>query len=183
MPIWLFGLVAIAAGGVWMFNRAVALRHRAAAAWSDIDVQLKRRWDLVPALVSAVKGYTTHESETLEKVVRARQRAIAAADSGSVAARGKDELTLATAATNLVAIVEDYPDLKANVHFLELQKSLVDLEDTLQYARRYYNAVVRDHNVLIASFPTMLIAGLFHFKPIEFFQIDGDERAAPSVTL
>ena len=166
-----------------MFNRVVSLRHRAAAAWSDIDVQLKRRWDLVPAIVSAVKGYTTHESETLESVVRARQEAIATAEDGSVADRGKNELTLAAAANNLVAIVEDYPDLKANQHFLELQKSLVDLEDTLQYARRYYNAVVRDYNVLIASFPTMLIAGLFRFESIEFFQINTDERAAPSVNL
>ena len=184
MTVWFIaGLIAIGAGVAWMFNRVIALRHRAAAAWSVIDVQLKRRWDLVPALVSAVKGYTTHESETLENVVRARQRAMVTADRGSVGERGKDELTLAAAATSLVAIVEDYPDLKANEHFLELQKSLVDLEDTLQYARRYYNAVVRDYNVLIASFPTMMVAGLFRYGPIEFFQIDGDERAAPSVEL
>jgi LemA protein len=176
-------LIAVAAGVAWMFNRVISLRQRARAAWSDIDVQLKRRWDLVPALVSTVKGYTTHESETLQNVVRARRQAMVTADTGSVAERGKHELSLAAAARSLVAVVEDYPDLEANEHFLELQNSLVQVEDTLQYARRYYNAVVRDYNVMIASFPTLLIAGVFGFTPIEFFQIDGDERTAPSVDL
>ncbi len=183
MTTWIIVLALVGVGVAWTFNRVIALRHRAGAAWSDIDVQLKRRWDLVPALVSAVKGYTTHESETLEQVVSARQRAMATADTGSVAARGQEELSLATAANTLVAVVEDYPDLKANEHFLELQKSLVQVEDTLQAARRYYNAVVRDYNVMIASFPTLLIAGPFRWGPLEFFQIDSDERAAPAVEL
>ena len=184
MTTWfIWSLVAAGVGVAWMFNRVIALRHRARAAWSDIDVQLKRRWDLVPALVSTIKSYTTYEAETLENVVRARQQAMATADRGSVAERGNEERTLATAARSLVAVVEDYPDLKANDHFLELQKSLVQVEDTLQYARRYYNAVVRDYNVMIASFPTLLIAGLFRFGPLEFFQIDGEERAVPSVDL
>ncbi len=183
MITWLVILVVVGAAVAWLFNRVIALRHRAGAAWSDVDVQLKRRWDLVPALVSAVKGYTAHESGTLERVVRARQRAMAAADAGSVAARGQDELSLETAANTLVALVEDYPDLKANEQFLELQKSLVAVEDTLQSARRYYNAVVRDYNVMIASFPTLLLAGPFRWRPLEFFQIDDEERAAPTVAL
>ncbi len=183
MIVWLVVLIVLGVAVAWMFNRVIALRHRARAAWSDVDVQLKRRWDLVPALVSAVKGYTAHEAGTLERVVHARQRAMATADGGSVEARGRDELSLEAAASTLVALVEDYPDLKANEHILELQRSLVEIEDTLQFARRYYNAVVRDYNVMIASFPTLLIARPFRWGPLEFFQIEDDERAAPKVEL
>jgi LemA protein len=185
MPTW--GLIAILAVGAvtaWLYNRVIALRQRARAAWSDIDVQLKRRWDLVPALTEAVKGYMAHESGTLERVVQARQRAMAAADAGSVADRGRDEKSLAAAAHGLVAVVEDYPDLKASGQFLELQKSLVEIENTLQHARRYFNAVVRDYNILIATFPTLLLTIVFRFTPLEFFQLeDDDERAVPQVDV
>ena len=184
MSTWVIGaLVAVAVGIVWLYNRVIALRQRARAAWADIDVQLKRRWDLVPALTEAVKGYMAHESGTLQQVVHARQRAMATADSGTVDERGREEHNLAVAARGLVALVEDYPDLKASQHFLELQKSLVEIEDTLQHARRYYNAVVRDYNVLIASFPTVLFASLAGFRSLEFFQLEGDERAVPTVDV
>lgn len=184
MTSWIgIGLVAVGVAIAWLYNRVIALRQRARAAWSDIDVQLKRRWDLVPALTEAVKGYMAHESGTLQHVVQARQRAIATADSGSIGDRGREEGNLAVAARGLVALVEDYPDLKASAHFLELQKSLVEIEDTLQHARRYYNAVVRDYNVLIASFPTVLFAPLAGFRSLEFFQLEGDERAVPTVDV
>jgi LemA protein len=180
---WIVAALIVVAITAWLYNRVIALRQRARAAWADIDVQLKRRWDLVPTLTDAVRGYMAHESGTLQRVVEARQQAMTAADSGSVGQRGRDEGTLAVAARGLVALVEDYPDLKASRHFLELQKSLVEIEDTLQHARRYYNAVVRDYNVLIASFPTVLFAGLAHFRPLEFFQLDADERAVPAVDV
>jgi LemA protein len=182
---WIVGI----AGGVillyviWTFNRLIGLKNRANAAWSDIEVQLKLRWDLVPTLVATVEGYAEHEAKTLQKVVGARQQAIQAADVGSVAARGQDELSLAEAARSVFLLAEDYPNLKASSNFLDLQKSLVDIEDDLQYARRYYNAVVRDYNILIASFPAMFIASAFRFGSKEFFQIDADEQVAPEVKL
>ncbi len=183
-PWTIAGIVAVGVVTAWLYNRVIALKQRARAAWSDIDVQLKRRWDLVPALTEAVKGYMAHESGTLQKVVQARQRAMAAADAGSVADRGRDEKNLATAARGLVAVVEDYPDLKASGQFLELQKSLVEIENTLQHARRYFNAVVRDYNVLIATFPILLLTIIFRFTPLEFFQLeDDDERAVPIVDV
>lgn len=184
--IWWF--VGIAGGiillyVIWTFNRLVGLKNRAMAAWSDIEVQLKLRWDLVPTLVATVEGYTKHEAKTLQKVVGARQLAMQRAEVGSIAERGQDELSLAEAARGVFILAEDYPDLKANQNFLDLQKSLVDIEDNLQYARRYYNAVVRDYNILIASFPAMFIASAFRFGSKEFFQIDADERAAPGIKL
>ena len=168
---------------VWTFNRLVGLKNRAKAAWSDIEVQLKLRWDLVPSLVTTVEGYTKHEAETLQKVVGARQLAMQVAQVGSIAARGQGELSLAEAARGVFVLAEAYPDLKANHNFLDLQKSLVDIEDNVQYARRYYNAVVRDYNILIASFPAMFLASAFRFGSKEFFQIDTDERVVPEVKL
>jgi LemA protein len=182
---WLAGI----AGGIillyviWTFNRLIGLTHRAKAAWSDIEVQLKLRWDLVPRLVSTVQGYAKHEAETFQKVVGARNQAMQTAEAGSVEARGQDELSLAEAARSVFLLAEDYPDLKANTNFLDLHKSLVDIEDNLQYARRYYNAVVRDYNILIASFPAMFVASAFRFGSKEFFQIDADEQVAPQVKL
>jgi LemA protein len=179
------GLVsaALVAYAAWTYNRLVALNKRADGAWSDIDVQLKRRWDLVPALVAAVKGYAAHESGTLEGVVAARARATEAA-SGPVAGRGESERSLAAAVSGIFALAEAYPDLKANQNFLDLQKNLAQIEDQVQYARRYYNAVVRDLNTLVESFPSLLVAAPAGFRPRDYFQLANEaERAAPRVAI
>lgn len=182
MNPWIWGLVAVAAVLAWLFNRVVALRQRARGAWSDIDVQLKRRWDLIPSLTGAVKGAMSFERETLEAVVSARSRA-QALESASPATRGREESSLAAATHNLIALVEKYPDLKAGTNVSELQKSLVEIEDALQSARRYYNAVVRDYNTLIATVPTVLLAAVLRFPKLEFFQADDEDRAVPAVDL
>ena len=162
----------------WAYNQLVSLNKRADGAWSDIDVQLKRRWDLVPALVETVKGYARHESSTLENVVQARSQATQA---GSLTERGESERGLSTAVGRLFALAEAYPELKASQNFQELQKSLVDIENNVQYARRYYNAVVRDLNTLVQSFPSNLIASAMGFGERAYFQLDEAERAAPRV--
>ncbi len=184
MNVWFVVAIAAAVGYVaWLYNRVIALRNRAGNAWSDIDVQLKRRWDLVPALVTTVRGYATHEQQTLQQVVEARTDAMAAAEQDSPGRRGRMESSLSSAAHRIVALVEAYPDLRANERFLELQRSLVEIENTIQSARRYYNAVVRDYNVLIATVPTVALASLFRFGPLEYFQIEQDERAVPSAAV
>ncbi|WP_165232969.1 LemA family protein [Aquisphaera insulae] len=162
----------------WTYNRLVGLSKRADGAWSDIDVQLKRRWDLVPALVEAVKGYARHESSTLESVVDSRTRATQAA---SVPQRGDTERNLSSAVGRLFAVAEAYPDLKASRSFQELQSSLVEIEDNVQYARRYYNAVIRDLNTLVQGFPSNLVASAMGFGERPYFQLDDAERAAPKV--
>jgi LemA protein len=162
----------------WTYNQLVSLNKRADGAWSDIDVQLKRRWDLVPALVETVKGYARHESSTLEDVVQARSQATGAA---TLAQRGESERGLSTAVSRLFALVEAYPELKASQNFQELQKALTDIENNVQYARRYYNAVVRDLNTLVQSFPSNLVAGAMGFSERSYFQLDEGERAAPRV--
>jgi LemA protein len=165
----------------WTYNRLVGLNKRADGAWSDIDVQLKRRWDLVPALVETVKGYAGHESGTLEKVTEARTRATSAQAPSD---RGGAERSLAAAVGGIFALAEAYPDLKASKNFLDLQKSLTEVEDNVQYARRYYNAVIRDYNTLTATVPSMLVARAGGFAPRDFFQLDdAAERAAPQVRL
>ena len=165
--------------GVWTFNRMVGLGKRADGAWSDIDVQLKRRWDLVPALVETAKGYSRHETGTLERVTSARA---AAQRADSVAARGTRESELTGAVRGVFALVEAYPDLEASRSYLELHASLVEIEDQVQYARRYHNAVVRDLNTLLAGFPSSLVARLCGFRQREFFELDdAAERAAPRV--
>jgi LemA protein len=183
--LWIVGILAalFALYVGWTYNRLVALSKRADGAWSDIDVQLKRRWDLIPALVETVKGYAGHESGTLEKVVAARGRATEAA-AGPIGSRGESERGLAAAVGGIFALAEAYPDLKASTNFLGLQKSLTDVEDHVQYARRYYNAVVRDLNTLIETFPSMAVASLGGFRPRDYFQLESDsERAAPQVRL
>ncbi len=167
----------------WTFNRLVGLNRRADGAWSDIDVQLKRRWDLVPSLVAAVKGYAAHESSTLESVVEARSRAANSA-SATPGSRGVNERGLAAGISKIFALAESYPDLKANQSFLDLQKSLTEIEDHVQYARRYYNAVIRDLNTLVESVPSMFVASTTGFKPRDYFQLDNEaERAVPQVKL
>lgn len=182
MVWWIVGIGAslVVAYVAWTYNRLVALGKRADTAWSDIDVQLKRRWDLVPALVETVKGYTHHESETLRAVVEARTRA---EQSGSVGRRGESERGLASAVGQIFALAEAYPELKAGENYRSLQKDLVEIEDNVQYARRYYNAVVRDLNTLVASVPSALVAGPLGFREREFFQVEDAERSAPAVRL
>jgi LemA protein len=158
---------------VYLYNRLVSLRQAADAAWSDIDVQLKRRYNLIPALVETVKGYKNYEAETLEKVIKARQMGMSAT---TVKEHEQADTMLTQALGKLFALAEAYPDLKANVNFLDLQQQLAQIEDAIQNARRYYNAVVRDYNTRIESFPDNLIAQKYHFEPKEFFELDESEK-------
>lgn len=177
MPWVIAGLVLLA--GVLLFNSFVRLRNRTREAFSGVDVQLKRRHDLVPNLVDVVRAYAAHERNTLEDVVRARGAAEAAS---GVAAREETEGALRRSLDRLLVLVERYPELKADRRFLDLQEDLVDVEDHLQYARRYYNATVRDYNTRIEQFPARLLAPLCGFRRAAFFQIeDASQRAAPAI--
>lgn len=158
---------------VFTYNRFIRLRNRSEEAWADIEVQLKRRYDLIPNLVNAVKGYATHESTAFEKVTEARSRAMQA---GSVHDQVEAENMLTGALKSLFAIAEAYPDLKANTNFLELQRELSDTENKIQAARRFYNGNVRDFNTALETFPSNVVAGMFIFKKKEFFDIP-DEGA------
>jgi LemA protein len=177
-------LASILAVGAFLavsYNGLTRLRLLARNAWADIDVQLKRRHDLIPNLVAAVKGHSGYEKGTLEAVVESRNRALVA--SGPAAA-GVAEQALGGQVRQLLAIAEAYPELKAGQSFLALQHSLIEIEDNIQNARRYYNAVVRDLNTRIAQFPSNLVAGPFGFHAEEFFGLtDGDEAAVPRVEV
>ncbi len=169
----------VAAWVVWTFNRLTRLRQLGDNAWADIDVQLKRRHDLIPSVVAVVKGHAGYERQTLEALVAARGRALEAA---GPAARFREENPLGQSLSRIFAVAEAYPDLKAAASFAGLQRTLTDVEDHLQNARRYYNAVVRDLNTAIAQFPAGLLAGPLGFRPREFFGIDdASERAVPRV--
>ena len=164
-----------------MYNGLVRLKVQCDNAWSDIDVQLKRRYDLVPNLVETVKGYAGHEKDTLEGVVAARNSAMSA--SGPAAKAGA-ETALTGALRQVFALAEAYPQLRAVESFNQLQQTLNQLEDNIQNARRYYNAVVRDFNTKIAVFPSNILAGMFGFKPREFFEISAPaERDVPKVSF
>ncbi len=152
------GLVILWA--IYAFNRFVSLRNRTEEAWADIEVQLKRRYDLIPNLINTVKGYATHESTAFEKVTEARASAMGAKTMGDHA---KTEAMLGAAVTGLFGIAEAYPDLKANTNFMELQRELSDTENKIQAARRFYNTNVRDINTAVESFPGNVIAGMFSF--------------------
>jgi LemA protein len=166
---------------MWTYNRLVSLSMRADNAWSDIDVQLKRRWELIPNLVETVKGYARHEQSTFEKVTAARSQAMQAHTPGEHAAA---EGNLQGALKSLFAVAEAYPELRANENFLGLQRELSGLEDAIQNARRYYNAIVRDLNTAIESFPGNLLAGPFGFVKREYFELDSAaERTAPKVSF
>lgn len=172
-------LVVIVAVAVGMYNALVRLRVLVDNAWADIDVQLKRRHDLIPNLVETVKGYAAHEKSTFEEVVAARTRAMSAQ---TPEARGQAELGLSAALGKLFALAEAYPQLRAVESFTQLQGTLSQIEEAVQSARRYYNAVVRDFNTRIAQVPWNILASLFGFSPREFFQLtDQNERAVPSV--
>ena len=171
-------LIAVGAIGVSFYNRFIRLRNGAESAWSDVDVQLKRRHDLVPNLVETVKGYAAHERGTLERVVQARNQALGAA---GAAERVAAENALSAALRQLFALAEAYPDLKANASFLQLQSDLGRIEETIANARRYYNAVVRDFNTGQQTFPANLIAGVLGFGQRPFFEAEAPERAAVAV--
>jgi LemA protein len=173
-------LIAIAAVTLIIYNGLVQLKVRADSAWSDIDVQLKRRHDLVPNLVETVKGYATHEKGTFEAVVDARSRAMSAQGPAS---RAEAENALSGALKSLFALAESYPQLRASENFGQLQGSLAAIEDAIQNARRYYNAVVRDLNTKVLQFPSNVIARAFGFREREFFEIDDAERAVPRVSF
>lgn len=173
-------LIALALGIGLMYNGLVRLREQVDAAWSDIDVQLKRRHDLIPNLVETVKGYASHERETLESVIRARQSAMGA--QGPEERAGAENM-LTGALRSIFALSEAYPDLKANQNFQELQKTLSDLEDHIQRARRYYNAVVRDYNTKTRTVPSNIVANAFGFRAREFFEIEESARATPQVNF
>jgi LemA protein len=181
MAIALVSLLVAAVLLAVAYNSLARLRLLAANAWADIDVQLKRRHDLIPSLVAAVKGHAGYEQNTLESVVQARNRA---ADAGGPAAAGAAEGALAAQVRQILALAEAYPDLKAAESFLSLQRSLTEIEDHIQNARRYYNAVVRDYNTRLAQFPVNLVAGAMGFVPAEFFELsDAGEAASPAVDL
>jgi len=173
--------VLVVVYAIWTFNRLIRLRQLADNAWADIDVQLKRRHDLIPSVIAVVKGHAGYERGTLESVVEARSRALQVS---GPAARAQAEAPVAGSLRSIFAIAESYPDLHAMESFRELQRTLSDVEDHLQNARRYYNAVVRDLNTAIAQFPSSLVAGLLRFAPREFFGLDdGSERAVPQVRV
>jgi LemA protein len=181
IPLLVFVAILVVIGLIvaGMYNGLVQLRVRADNSWSDIDIQLKRRHDLIPNLVETVKGYAAHEKGTFEDVAKYRSAAMAAT---SATDRAQAEGQLTQALRGLLAVAEAYPELKANTQFQALQQSLSELEDALQNSRRYYNAVVRDLNTKIQSFPSNIIAGMFNFQQRPFFEIaDPAERAVPSV--
>ncbi|NRD22712.1 LemA family protein [Winogradskyella litoriviva] len=176
----LIGLVVLFAFyGVGVYNRLVKLSTLVAEAWSGIDVQLKKRYNLIPNLVETIKGYASHEKETFENVTKARNQA---QNATSVEGQQTAENQLNKALLNLYAVAEQYPDLKANENFLNLQNELSVIEADIEKSRRYYNGTTRDYNILIDSFPSNIIAGMSNFKKAEFFEIELEaERQNPQV--
>ena len=166
--------------GISLYNKLVKLREQADAAWADIDVQLKRRHDLIPNVVESVKGYAAHERETFEAVVAARSLAMSAQ---TPVEKGQAEGMLTGALKSLFALVESYPELSASIGFRNLEDTLTNLEDSIQGARRYYNAVVRDFNTRISQVPSNIIANSFNFREREFFEVPEDEKAVPKVSF
>jgi len=172
-------LVVLVVLVVSIYNGLVTLRNRTQEAWADIDVQLKRRYDLIPNLIEKVKGYAAHEKGVFEKVTEARANAMQA---GDPKAKAEAENMLTGALKSLFAVSENYPDLKASTNFLELQRDLRDTEDKIQAARRFYNGNVRDLNTKIETFLSNVIASSFNFKQMEFFELnETEQREAPSV--
>jgi len=178
----ILGVVAvIVLWAVFAYNRFVTFVNRVKEAWADIDVQLKRRYDLIPNLVNTVKGYATHEQQTLTKVTEMRAMAMGA---GGLEEKGQAENMLTGALKSLFAVSENYPDLKANENFVELQKELSDTENKIQAARRFYNGNVRDLNTALESFPQNVVGNLFKFSAQEFFSLgEGEEDAKDPVEV
>ena len=181
MSIWLMlPALALVAWGVLAFNRLVRLRNQTRTAWADIDVQLQRRHDLVPQLVAAVQGYARHEAATLRAVTELRAQAVGLREPSRL---GEVEEALEQGLVRLLALQEAYPDLKANHNFVQLQRDLVDTEEQLQYARRFYNGAVRDYTDATQRVPDVLVAKVAGFGAIEFFQAQADSRAAVKVEM
>lgn len=166
-------MAVVAAVIVWMYNSLIRVKNQVDEAWSDIDVQLKRRHDLIPNLIATVKGYAAHEKNLFEKVTEARTRAMTA---GTADEKGKAENMLSGTLKSLFAVAENYPDLKANQNFLELQRELTDTEDKIQASRRFYNGNVRDLNTKIEVFPTNIMAGMIGLKQREYFEMEEAEK-------
>lgn len=156
-----------------IYNKLIKMRNHADEAWSDIDVQLKRRYNLIPNIVETVKGYAAHEDSVFTKVTEARSNAI---NAGSMKDQAQAENMLSGALKSLFAVAENYPDLKANENFMQLQNELVDTEDKIQAARRFYNGTVRDYNTKLQQFPNSIIAGMFKFEAKEFFEVEDEEE-------
>ena len=174
-------LIIILAAVIWLYNRLIRDRNQVLAAWSDIDVQLKRRHDLVPQLVSTVKAYTAYENATMEAVTELRSRSESAAH---LPEKAQLEESIQNGINRLIVLAEDYPNLKADQNFRQLQTELTTMEDHLQYARRFYNGSVRIYNTRIQSFPHLLVARALRFQPAEYFEVDNSsQRNAPAVEL
>lgn len=171
--------LALIIWGVVIFNKLVGLRQMAHNGWSDIEVQLKRRADLIPRLVETVKGYAAHERGVFDDVIRARNAALSAGD--DIGARGSAEGAVTRGTSRLFALAEDYPELKANENFLDLQNDLADTEDTIEMARRFYNGAVREMNTAIESVPSNLIARPFGFTQKPYFEISDADAVVPSI--
>lgn len=174
-------LIVVAAVILWViavFNGLIRLKNRTDEAWSDIDVQLKRRHDLIPNLIETVKGYAAHERQAFESVTNARAKAIGAQ---GIEEKGKAENMLSGTLKTLFAVAENYPQLKANENFLQLQTELSDTENKIQAARRFYNGNVRDLNIKIETFPSRIIAGVLGFKKRDFFEAEAGEKETPKV--
>src|SRR3982074_1516271 len=174
------GIVIVVVGWlVLTYNGLVTARNRTQEAWSEIDVELKRRHDLIPNLVNTVQGHMGHERGTLEAVTNARANAVAAGATGDPAKIGQAENMLSQSLRSLFAVAENYPELKAITAFTHLQETLVATEDKIEFSRRFYNGNVRDYNIKLQTLPTSLIAGALGFKPFAFFQADDGDRAVP----
>src|SRR3977135_4177207 len=168
---------------VFTYNGLISARNRTQEAWSEIDVELKRRHDLIPNLVQTVQGYVGHERGTLEAVTNARAAAVAAVATGAPAKIGQAKNRLSTSLRSLFAVSENYPELKAITAFTNLQEQLTATEDKIEFSRRFYNGNVRDYNIKLQTLPTSLIAGVLGFKPFGFFQADESDRAVPQVNF
>jgi LemA protein len=181
LNILLAAIVALVVWAIIAFNLLVRDRNRVSQSWSDVDVQLLRRHELIPRLVELVKGYSGYEKALLTSLAELRTQGT---ETASPAARGTVEKSVSTGVNRLVALVEAYPDLKANENFLDLHKQLADTENQIQYSRRYYNGAVNLYNNRLQRFPDLLVANTFNFKPAEFFQLEDDAKAAaPAVAL
>jgi len=175
-------LIVVLVPVLWVvvqYNSLVSLRNYISESWSNVDTELKRRYDLIPNLVATVKGYAAHEREVLERVTELRNRC--AANNGPVAAQAQDEIELVEALKRLLVVVENYPQLKADQHFLKLQQELINTENRIQAARRFYNGNVRDYRNKCEMFPSSLVAGMFDFQPHEFFSVPPSVKEVPDV--
>ena len=176
IAVWII-IAVVAVAIIWLiliYNRLITFKNRTDEAWSDIDVQLKRRYDLIPNLVETVKGYASHEKETLDRVIQARNNAMSA--SGDLESKAQAENMLSSTLKSIFALAEAYPDLKANGNFLKLQDELSDTENKIQASRRFYNGNARDFNIEIEVFPNNIINNLLKFKKFDFFQASNEEK-------